>query len=193
MSTAQFTQSHSQRRWRGPRTARGRNWLLLACAATLVLIYLVIWTTFSLSRTVDRFEQLPPGEAAVAGPTQFRVVSLQQSTEIAAEGTSEPAIAPAGSTYVVAEVEVLQTAADPDFICALTLVGKDHRQWETASGVYLGDREPPSYCTSGDVVVGTPYRYLSIYEIPTAMADEIYGLALNSYGGKPFTVISPPR
>lgn len=177
----------------GPRTARGRQWLMLACAGMLVVVYLVIWTTFSLSRTTDRFDQRPPGEAAVAGLTEFRVVSLQQSTEIAAAGTTDPAIAPAGSTYVVAVVEVLQTATDPDFICALTLVGKDHRQWETASGVYLGDRESASYCSRDDVVVQTPYRYLSIYEIPTAMADELYGLALNSYSGEPYTVISPPQ
>lgn len=188
-----MTAGESARTLPRPRTARGRSWLLLACAGILVLIYLVIWTTFSLSRTATRFEQLPPGEAAVAGPTQFRVVSLQQSGEIAGERSDDPAIAPAGSTYVVAEVEVLQTSADPGFICALTLLGRDHRQWETVSGVYLGDREPPSYCTSGDVVVGTPYRYLSIYEVPTALADELYGLALNSYSGKPSTVISPPR
>lgn len=178
---------------RGPRTARGRSWLLLACATILVLIYLVVWTTFSLSRTVTRFEQLTPGAAAFAGPTQFRVLSIEQSTELASDDPKRSESAPAGSTYVLAEVEVLQSAEDPNFICVLTLVGTHHRQWETASGVYLGDRNPPSYCNSADVVVGKPYRYLSIYEVPTAMADEFYGLALNSYSGKPSLVISPPR
>lgn len=179
--------------WRGAPTltSRARSWLLLACAASLVGVYLVGWGFYATTHTVDRFEQLAPGARASVNDAEVRVVEVLRTTRLDDADGGEPELAPAGVSYVVATVEVLRHADHELFVCRLDLVGPGQRQWETEN-LYV-ERSLPVGCSTDDVRIGQPYRYLAVYAVPDRFVDGLYGLALEPYDGQPKLVLTPPR
>lgn len=175
-----------------PMTPRRRAWWWAACAAALVVTYLVIWTVYSMAHlsSYARYEQLRPGASAHHLQADFRLLSLVRTDELTAE-SGDGQIAAAGTVWVVAELEVVQRAQDPNFVCTTRLLGPDRRAWEVAS---LDITRPTSmFCSDDDLQVGRPYRYEQVYEVPARYADEIYGVVVvNSSDARPNQVLTPP-
>ncbi len=172
---------------------RRRAWCWSACAAALVGIYLVVWTLYSMTHlsAYPRYVQLPPGAAASSQQAEFRLLSLVQTDELAAESGAGQ-IAAAHSVWFVAELEVVQRARDPSFGCSTQLLGPDHRAWDTAS---LDVSRPQStYCSEEDMQVARPYRFEQVYEVPAQYADQIYGVVLVDHSdARPSDVLTPSR
>jgi hypothetical protein len=181
---------------RRPLTSRGRSWLLFFTAGCLVLIYMAIWTTFASSRTQDRYVQLPPGQpsATTVNQDQYRVRNLVKTERINdPSNPDEPIIAEAGTIFVTAEVEVLRLADDGIYACQAFLAVDGVRRISQSGGVYIDGGKLPTSCSSDEIKVGQPYRFLAIYTVPTQFADRIYGIAVNySDYGAPWQVIRPP-
>lgn len=180
---------------RRPLTSRGRSWLLLLVAGCLVLMYVVIWGQYAVTHMSDRYVQLAPGQPSelTVANTQFRVHKLARTDKIDDPSQpDEPAVPTPGTTFVVAEIEVLRVAESDVFGCQAKLAVEGVRQIELAS-VYTDDKDLPTTCYSDEVKVGEPYRFLAIYEVPLQYADQIYGIAVDytDYGA-PFQVIRPP-
>lgn len=181
---------------RRPLTSRGRSWLLFLTAGCLVLIYMVIWTVFAAAHTDDRYVQLPPGQpsATTVNNAQYRVHSLIKTERINNPGDPEdPNIADAGTVYVLAEVEVLRVAEDDLFFCTADLAVEGNRRISSGGGVYIDGGKLPTACSSDEIKVGHPYRFLAIFTVPAQFADQVYGVAVyyTEYGA-PWQVVRPP-
>ncbi|MBA8793655.1 hypothetical protein FHX74_001260 [Friedmanniella endophytica] len=166
---------------------RRRSWLITGCVTALVVTYLVIWTLYAGTHTYPRYRQLAAG-AASTGNTSFRVTSLV-STEAVRTKYGDVAHPDPGAVFVVAEVTVLLRAPEEDPICGLDLLGPGGRTWETPIGGPTTDQ--PSDCSDG-LVVGRPFSYQQIFEIPATYADQLRGLVVvNHLTGAPSQVIRP--
>ena len=169
---------------------RRRAWLQTAVVGLLVLIYLVGWSVYADVHTDERYEQRPPGAAGSRGGADFRVLSLVRSERLQDRTGAEPAIAPAGATFVVAELEVVRQGDDPTFLCAAELLGPGGRRW-TPSGAEVERRV--SYCRTDEIRPGQPYRFESVYTVPDRYADQLLGLALiDSTSTARAPVLTPP-
>lgn len=173
------------------RSSRRRAWCWSACAAALVGIYLVVWTVYSMSHlsAYPRYVQLPPGVSAEHLQADFRLLSLVQTEELTAE-SGDSQVSAANTVWVVAELEVVQRARDPDFVCNTQLLGPDRRAWDVAS---LDVSRPRSmYCSDEDMQIGRPYRFEQVYEVPAQYADGIYGVVVvNHSDARPSDVLTP--
>lgn len=162
-----------------PRPADRRlAWLRTAVVGLVVLLYLVGWTVYSLAHTGDdRYRALEPGAAATALDAEWRLLSLVQTTRLAAS-SGEPGYAEAGATFVVAQLERTPVTATDFAYCTTALLGPGGRVWEPGGyGLGVPSRDTPS-CNSEDRVVGQTYRFEVIYVVPTAFVDEVVGVAL---------------
>ncbi len=171
---------------------RNRGWLWTACAAALVGIYLAVWTVYSMTHLsgYPRYEQRPPGASALHLQADFRLLSLIRTEELSAESADSQISAP-DTVWVVAELEVVQRAADPFFVCNTQLLGPDHRVWDVATVDV--SRSQSKFCADENLKVGQPYGFEQVYEVPQRYANEIYGVVLvNNSNAQPNQVLSPP-
>lgn len=157
---------------------RRRAWLRTAVVGVVVLLYLVGWTVYALARTGDdRYRALDPGDTATVRGAEWRLLSLEQTTRLAASA-GEPGYAGAGATYVVAELERTPVAPSDFALCATALLGPDGRIWEPGGyGPEFPIRDAAT-CDSADRVVGQTYRFEVVYLVPTAFVDGVVGVAL---------------
>jgi hypothetical protein len=156
-------------------TTRRRAWLQAAAVLLVVVIYLVAWSTYSAAHTLDRYRRLAPGEAATRTDGRTRLMSLTRADRLTDSTGGRDAVADAGTTYVVAQLELTQQRPVEYPYCSGVLLGPGGRTWMPAGSSV--ERAVPS-CDSDGVVVGRPYRYESIYEVPLRYADQIVGVAL---------------
>ncbi|GAA2093969.1 hypothetical protein GCM10009841_04080 [Microlunatus panaciterrae] len=169
---------------------RARAWLLAACAAMLVGIYLTVWTTYAAMHTESRYQQLAPGQTATTQGVSYRVLSLAQ-TRTLASSDGEDVPAPANTVFVVARVQVVVDDIKSDWFCKTDLVGPEGRTWENYDD-YV-QRTLPGYCDSAQMQSASPYVYEQIYQVPESFAGSLYGLGVEPYTGAPLMVISPAR
>lgn len=157
---------------------RRRAWLRTAVVALVVLGYLVGWTVYALAHTGDdRYRAVEPGEAATALDAEWRLLSLVQTTRLAASA-GEDGYAEAGSTFVVAQLERTPVTATDFAFCTTALLGPGGRVWGPGGyGLGVPSRDTPS-CGSEDTVVGRTYRFEVIYVVPTGLLDDVVGVAL---------------
>lgn len=157
---------------------RRRAWLRTAVIGLAALVYLVSWTVYSLARTGDdRYRALEPGRTATVRGVEWRLLSLVQTTQLAAS-SGEPGYAGAGATYVVAQLERTPAATSDFAVCTTALLGPDGRIWEPGGyGPEFPIRDAPT-CGSQDRVVGQTYRFEVVYLVPTAFVDGVVGVAL---------------
>ena len=157
---------------------RRRAWLWTAAVGLLVLIYLAGWTVYALAHTgEDRYRVVEPGAPATALDAEWRLLSLVQTTRLAAS-SGEPGYAEAGVTYVVAQLERTPVTATDFAFCTTALLGPGGRIWDPADySAGLPSRDAPS-CSSEDLEVGRTYRFEVVYVVPTAFVDEAVGVAL---------------
>jgi hypothetical protein len=175
-------------------TVRQRSWLWLACAAALVLIYLTLWTLYSMTHlsSFGRYEQVPPGGVTREGGADFRLLSLVQSEELASTD-GEPQLSSSGAVWVVATLEVTQRVKDPNFLCTTELLGPDHRAWEYST-LLDADRSLSQFCHNEELKIGEPYRFEQVYEIPTRYADQVLGVVVvDPVNSTPQQVLTPVR
>lgn len=172
---------------------RTRAWLWTTCAALLVLIYLVLWTLYGTTHlsTYARYEQLAPGAAYQQHHADVRLLSLVRTPELAAtEGDSQ--VASPNAVFVVAELEVLPQAKDPDFFCLTELLGPGGRTWDPSS--VDAERAKPQLCSDEDLHPGRPFAFEQVYEVPMRYADQLFGVvAVDNTSAKPEVVLTPPR
>lgn len=181
---------------RRPLTSRGRSWLLFLAAMCLVLTYVVIWTMYADTHQTDRFIQRPPGEPSqvTVNHAQYRVHSMIKTERIEnADDPEDPAVAEAGTIFVLAEVEVVQLAEDDLFFCQAELAVSGVRRIADSAPYNIDDKKLPTSCDKDEFGINEPYRFLAIFRVPTRFADEIYGIAVyyTDYGA-PYQVIRPP-
>jgi len=172
--------------------ARRRAWCWAGCAGLVVLVYLTVWTVYSSAHlsAFPRYDQLDSGVAARQFGADFRLLSLVQTEELAAE-TGDPQVAGAGAVWIVATVEVTQRELDPDFVCSLSLLGPDDRSWERAT--IEVSRPATKFCSEDDLELGRPFRLEQIYEVPVRYADQIRGVAVEQRRDtSPLPVLTPP-
>jgi hypothetical protein len=171
---------------------RRRAWLQTAVVALLVSIYLVGWTVYATTHTGERYRQLPPGAAGTRADAEVRLLSLTLTERLLDSGGGDPQVAEAGSTFVVAELELTQRRPAELVSCTADLLGPDQRLWERdVLGVQV--QRPTPTCDSGDVVVGRPYRFEAVYVIPARFADRLAGVALTDHSTAGRTqVLQPP-
>lgn len=177
----------------GPRPLRRRRaWLQTAVVALLVLLYLVGWTVYATTHTGERYRQLPPGAAGTRADADLRLLGLTRTERLLDSGGGDPQLAEAGSTFVVAELELTQRRPTELVTCTADLLGPDQRLWERdVLGVRV-QRQTPT-CDSADVVVGRPYRFEAVYVIPVRFADQLVGVALTDHLTSARTpVLRPP-
>lgn len=173
---------------------RRRAWCWTAVVASLVLSYLVVYTGYAYVHTHDRYRPLAPGAAGSRDGAELRVLSLVQTDQLRDSDTSSddpPQVADAGSTFVVAEVEMVQATPTEYPLCAVDLLGPGGRLWEPAS--YDLDVQRTRTCSSSDIRVGEPYRFEAVYVVPTVFVDGLVGLALDDDSSPARTpVLRPP-
>lgn len=175
-------------------TSRQRSWLWLACAAALVLIYLTLWTLYSMTHlsSFGRYEQVPPGGVTREGGADFRLLSLVQSEELASTD-GEPQLSSSGAVWVVATLEVTQRTKDPNFLCSTELLGPGDRAWEYST-LLDAQRSLSMFCHDEELEIGEPYRFEQVYEIPTRYADSVLGVVvIDPVNPTPQQVLTPSR
>lgn len=177
----------------GPLPPRTRAWLWTACAAALVLSYLVGWTVYSTTHlgSYARYVQLASGVPAASPDGNFRLVSLVQTEQVQSE-LNGPQPSTAGAVWVVATVDLVPrtTARSPS--CTLQLLGPGHRVWDPSS--VSGSSAVPSYCDKDRMRAGRPYRFRNIFEVPARDADQIDGVVVvDDTDARPQQVLTPPR
>jgi hypothetical protein len=168
--------------------------LWLACAAALVLVYLTLWTLYSMTHlsSFGRYEQVPPGAATREGGADFRLLNLVQSEELASTD-GEPQLSSSGAVWVVATLEVTQRVKDPNFLCTTELLGPDHRTWEYST-LLDADRSLSQFCHNEELELGEPYRFEQVYEIPARYADQVFGVVVvDPVNSTPQQVLTPVR
>lgn len=176
----------------GPDLSRRRAWLLTTVVALLVLVYLVGWSLYAGTHTADRYRQLPPGAVGTRAGAEVRLLSLTRTQRLAAADGGDPQIADAGTTFVVAELELTQRRSVDIVVCTADLLGADQRLWEPE---VLGVRvqRPESTCRSDAAALDQPRRFDEIYVVPTAFVDGLVGVALTDHSNADRTqVLRPP-
>lgn len=167
-----------------------RAWLLAAATALAVLIYLVAWSAYAEVHQGDRYVQLDPGAGATVQDGRTRLLSLTRTDRLLDAEGGQPQVAGAGTTFVVAELELTQQRPVEFVFCGGVLLGPGGRTW-TPAGTEVQRRTP--YCQSDDVVVGRPYRYEEVYLVPLVYADRLGGVALpDSTTAARTPVLRPP-
>lgn len=156
-------------------TNRRRAWLQALAVLLVVVIYLVAWSSYSAAHTLDRYRRLAPGEAATRADSRTRLLSLTRTDRVTDSTGGRDAVADAGTTYVVAELELTTQRPAEYAYCSGVLLGPGGRTWLLA-GTSV-ERAVPG-CDSSAVVVGQPYRYEAIYEVPLRYVDQVVGVAL---------------
>lgn len=174
-----------------PLAPRRRAWLWTACAACLVLSYLVAWSVYSRNHLPDytRYRQLPPGAVASSSGADIGLVGLMHSQELSVTEGRSPAGA-AGAVWVVATLQVVPRSPTAHPTCSVELLGPDGRTWQEATVSAV--RPLPTYCAKVTLHPGQPLRVEKIFEVPERYADQIYGVALpGDGGGQPSQVLTP--
>jgi hypothetical protein len=156
-------------------TSRRRAWLQTVAVLLVVVIYLLAWSSYSAAHTLDRYRRLAPGEAATRAEGRTRLLSLTRADRLTDSKGGRDAVADAGTTYVVAELELTQQQPVEYPYCSGVLLGPGGRTWQLAG---TSVERAVSSCDPSAVVVGRPYRYEGIYEVPLRYADQIVGVAL---------------
>ncbi|GAB3917549.1 hypothetical protein GCM10011575_31440 [Microlunatus endophyticus] len=170
------------------RSDRRRSWLMASMAFALVLIYLFIWMTYAGSHTYSRFRQLPAGDSATVKGVTFTLVSLTR-TGVITDGDETHQAQP-GTTYVIADLQIVTANKDP--LCSVELVADGKRTWESNAEFF--DRKKPQYCGDDEhpVTPGKPWDYEQIYLIPAAFADRLYGIGVEDLTSPaPTKVLTP--
>ncbi len=170
--------------------ARRRAWLVTAAVALLVLTYLVVWSTYASTHMVTRYRVLDAGAAGTRLDGEYRLLSLVRSDRLATDDGGEPQIADAGTTFVVAQVELVQRRPNELFLCTVNLLGPDRRVWESS---YPDVSRPSAACSEDLAVPGRAFRYETVFVVPDIDADALVGVVLldNSSGART-QVLRPP-
>lgn len=169
---------------------RRRRWLTTALAGLLVVLYLVVWVTYTkLHLPPQRYDEQPPGAVATKLGADFTLVELTQSTVLAG-AYEQTALASAGAVWVVARLDVTRRTPSENFNCQLILVGSDGRTWEPTFSLSVSrdlERCPPDGTPLGQT---TPTE--TFFEIPAADADRIVGIAVpqNTAGRDPVLTVA---
>lgn len=173
---------------------RRRAWLLAACAALAAATYLTIWFGYATSGLVSsaRLEPVPAGATVASLDADFRLLSLRRSRELTSTSSSGNAYAVAGAVFVVAELEVTPRRLEESLLCSAELVGPEGRRWEPGAGGFVL-RVLPGYCDTAEMQVGRPYRMEQIYQVPSAMADQLAGVLLLADRERTPRLLRPPR
>ena len=175
-----------------PLSRRARAWLWTACAAALVLCYLVLWTVYSMTHlsSFPRYDQLPAGASARQLGADFRLLNLVRTEELTAAEGADPQIAAVGAVWVVATLEVVQRTKEPNFVCSTALLGPGRRAWEPA--VLDVSRSASRFCSDDELRVGEPFRFEQVFEVPVKYADALYGVVVVNRGdARPQQVLTP--
>jgi hypothetical protein len=170
---------------------RFRKLLVTTCALTAVLIYLVWWQTYADVHLGDHYTQLPPGQPAMAQGSPIRLLALTRTELLAGSPGTDPQVAVTGATWVVADLEVTVRGDPTNFLCDVQLLGLTMRTWkETNPSV----QRSTTFCNNDDIVPGRPYRFETVFLVPTSDAGQLAGVALTdrSVTG-PTQVLTPPR
>ena len=178
------------RRMRRLPEGRLRAWLVAAVAALLVLVYLVVELTYSSSHLdPPRYAPVAPGGVGHGRDADFRLLSLRQTEQWGDETDGSGAPDP-GAVWVVAQLEVTPRRHTDYLLCTLSLVATDGRTWDTASDATTHEGES---CAPDpeNVQLGTTYPFVLGYEIPVAEADEVAGLALQTYSWRAYPLLRP--
>ncbi len=172
---------------------RTRAWLWTCCAGALVLIYLVLWTLYSMTHlsSFARYEQLPAGVSARQLGADFRLVSLVKTEELMAAEDRGPQFAAANAVWVVATLEVVQQTLEPSFVCSTELLGPAGRAWEPAPMLDVS-RSASRFCRDEELRVGEPFQFEQVFEVPARFADELFGVVVvNRADARPQQVLTP--
>lgn len=152
------------------RVRRLRAWLSLWCVVMVSAMLVSGWGFWAVSHQTSHAWQLPPGAGMTTEEgSDFRIVSLHQTREVAGEYDTYTA-AP-GATWVIVTFEV--TLRDPEEICLLILQGRDGKTWEYTTDV-IG-RERGHWCTT-DFPQQTPTLGEAIYEVPESEVPHLVGV-----------------
>lgn len=170
---------------------RARAWLSAAGAFLLVLLFVVVELTYSSTHLPPPRYRLVDAGAVAEGPYgDFRLLSLRRTerwgTESGEPGSPEP-----GAVWVVAQLEVTPRTKQDYLLCTMTLVSTSGRAWEP---VGIGPTHEGESCAPEPeaAVVGTTYPFVLGFEVPAADADDLAGLALETYSWRPSPLLRPP-
>jgi hypothetical protein len=179
-----------------PETGPGRRrraWLLAACVLLAVAVYLSLWTAYALNGLTShgRYRQYPAGAPVTSMGAEFRLVSLQQTTQLTNSITGEITSPPVNAVFLVARVDVVRRSDDPDLFCSFAVLGPDRRIWEPNTA-YVS-RDLSSSCQREEMPIGRTQPLEVIFQVPESYVGELAGVAVNdpvSRAVRP--VLTPP-
>ncbi len=162
---------------------RSRRWLTVLATLTTCLALLIFTGGFQYARATYRYEQAPPGMAYSRDGATARVLSIVAAPKVRT-GTSKDEVAPAGSVYVVARVQL--SGDDPVMLCGGRLVLRDGRTFREA---FLSKPESVSCSQVGKRPVTEVNLY---YLVPEPAVGQIVGLAMEHRIGLARTTVIRP-
>jgi len=142
------------------------------------LIYLCWWTSYAVNGLIayGRYDQLAPGEIAMAKGAEFRLTSLVQSDALV-NSITDDVVAPAANTvWLVADIEVTRRSDPEYFYCSFAVLGPERRTWEDDD---LGvSRELDSSCNKESAPIGQAIRVEAVFQIPVRYVDQLAGVVV---------------
>lgn len=160
------------------------SWLTTLTAVLVALSGFVTWGGLMYSRSVPRFEQLPPGAAAHQGGVTIALTALETRTSLD-DVLGDPPERPQGALFVVATLRVLVTTT-ATVSCDTDLIDVAGHRWK-ATSVSL---DALSSCY--DVQPDTVTELQRVYLVPAAMVADIAGVALAPERGAARTAVLRP-
>lgn len=153
-------------------------WRLLVIACCLALVFSAAWVGTRLYTGSDRYRPVAFGETLTTpSGARFEMEEVYATGRVLdVDGSEGDLVAPAGTVYVVVRMQVdARSVVDPDFFCAVTLIGADQKSWDTAF-VFVS-RADQEFCGPGEAGVVE-----KIYTVPADQTDRIAGVAVASNG-----------
>ena len=174
-----------------PDEGRARAWLSAAGAFLLVLLFVVVELTYSSTHLPPaRYRPVDAGAVAEGPYGDFRLLSLRRTERWGTEGGSPGSPEP-GAVWVVAQLEVTPREKQDYLLCTMTLVSTSGRVWEP---VGIGPSHEGESCAPEPeaAVVGTTYPFGLGFEVPAGDADDLAGLALETYSWRAYPLLRRP-
>ena len=170
---------------------RTRAWLSALGAALLVMLYVVVELVYSSTHLPPpRYEPVAPGQSALVRGAEFRVLSLRQTERWGTDGT-QPGSPEPGAVWVVAQLEVTPREKRDYLLCTMDLVTTEGRAWDPIGSGPVAEGE--SCAPEPDAVqIGTTYPFVLGFEVPASDVGKVAGLAVDTYGWRPYPLLRPP-
>ncbi len=169
---------------RAPQPDRRPRWLRALGVIAICAAFTVFSGGFQMARATWRFEQAPPGMAYGRDGSSVRVLSIVATRE--AKSTAKNVVAPAGSMFVVARLEVVGDGEV--FLCTGSLVLTDGRFIPQSAAVVSPEAGACSKLGKQPSVEMSLY-----YLVAESSLDRVAGIAVERRTGLArTTVLRPP-